>query len=163
MKEMKSIKLKSIQRKWYLIDANKQILGRLSTEVAMHLMGKNKSSYVPYLDCGDYVVIINAKNVKLSGKKEIQKKYYHHSGYPGGLYTKTASEIRAKKPEFLIRHAVRGMLPKTTLGKQMLKKLYIYSDNKHPYSEKITTTDNTPKSVNNSSHDKIMSTVVAKK
>ena len=100
-------------------------------------MGKNKSYYTPYLDTGDFVVVTNAQKVALSGKKEKQKKYYHHSQFPGGLKTKTAQQVRENKPEEVIRHSVRGMLPKTKLGKLMLKKLYVFKDDKHPYSDKF--------------------------
>ena len=134
---MKSIKAQDIKRSWHLIDAKDQILGRISSQMAMQLMGKNKNYYVPYLDTGDYVVVINAKKVLLSGKKEDQKKYWRHSGYPGGLRVKKASQVRAHKPEDLIRHAVRGMLPKNTLGTKMLKKLYVYPEENHPHQEKF--------------------------
>lgn len=130
---MKNIRQKDIERKWHLIDASQKVLGRLSTEVSTILMGKHKNIYTPYLDTGDYIVIINAKNVTLSGKKESQKKYYRHSGYPGGLYTKKASDIRKQKPEELIKHAVERMLPKSRLGKIMIKKLYIYAGDEHPH------------------------------
>lgn len=134
---MKTVKPKDINREWHLIDAKSRILGRLSSEAAMHLMGKNKNIYSPNLDTGDCVVVINAQKIVLSGKKEKQKKYYHHSGYPGGLYMKTAQQIRSQKPEELIRNAIIGMLPKTKLGKIMLKKLYIFPDSNHPYTDKF--------------------------
>jgi len=134
---MKNIKPSDIKREWHFVNAKNQILGRMSSNIAKILMGKNKSYYVPYLDTGDYVVVINAKDVTLSGKKESQKKYYHHSQYPGGLYVKTASQVRKQKPEDLIRHAVRGMLPRTKLGKLMLKKLFIYPESDHPYHNKF--------------------------
>lgn len=134
---MKNIRQKNIERKWHLIDANQKILGRLSTEVSTILMGKHKNIYTPYLDTGDYVVVINAKNVALSGKKESQKKYYRHSGYPGGLYIRKASDVRQQKPEELIRHSVEHMLPKTKLGRIMVKKLYIYPGDEHPHKEKF--------------------------
>lgn len=134
---MKTIKPKDINREWHLIDAKSKILGRLSSEVAMHLMGKNKNIYSPNLDTGDCVVVINAREIALSGKKEKQKKYYRHSGYPGGLYMKTAEQIRSQKPEELIRNAIIGMLPKTKMGKIMLKKLYIFPDSNHPYKDKF--------------------------
>lgn len=134
---MKNIKPKDIEKAWHLFDAKNKILGRLSSEVAMILMGKNKSYYTPHLDTGDYVVVINAQKVAFSGRKEKQKKYYRHSQYPGGLKVKTAQQVRETKPEDLIRHAVRGMLPKTKLGKLMLKKLYVYKDEKHPYTGKL--------------------------
>lgn len=134
---MKNIKPKDITRNWHLIDAKDKILGRLATEIVTILRGKNKSYYTPYLDTGDYVVVINAKNIVLSGKKENQKKYYKHSGYPGGLKEKTAAQIRSIRPEILIRHAVVGMLPKTSLGKTIIKKLYIFEGADYPYSEKF--------------------------
>ncbi|HLA03682.1 MAG TPA: 50S ribosomal protein L13 [Patescibacteria group bacterium] len=134
---MKNVKTTDIERSWYLIDAEKKILGRLSVKVAQILMGKNKSYYTPYLDTGDFVVVTNAQKVALSGKKEKQKKYYHHSQFPGGLKVKTAQQVREQKPEEVIRHSVRGMLPKTKLGKLMLKKLYVFKDDKHPYSDKF--------------------------
>jgi len=134
---MKNVKTTDIKRSWHLIDAEKKILGRLSVNVAQILMGKNKSYYTPYLDTGDYVVVTNAQQVALSGKKEKQKKYYHHSQFPGGLKTKTAEQVRENKPEEVIRHSVRGMLPKTKLGKLMLKKLYVFKDDKHPYTDKF--------------------------
>lgn len=138
---MKSIKSKDIERKWHLIDANDQALGRLSTQVATVLMGKNKSYYVPYLDTGDFVVVINAAKVRLSGKKEIQKKYYRHSGYPGGLSERSAAQVRSAKPELLVRTAVKGMLPKTTLGKLMLKKLFVYPNSNHEHKDKFQNPD----------------------
>lgn len=134
---MKSIKSKDIRREWHLLDAQDQILGRLTTKVVTLLIGKNKPYYTPHLDCGDYVVIINASKVRLSGKKEMQKQYFRHSGYPGGFKIRTAAEIRAQKPEELIRHAVGGMLPKTKLGKIMAKKLFVFAQSEHPYHDKI--------------------------
>ena len=120
-----------------MVDAKDKVLGRLSTDIAKKLMGKNKSYYTSYLDTGDNVVVVNAASVTLSGKKENQKVYFHHSGYPGGLYKRTAAQVRAKKPEDLLRHAVVGMLPKTKLGKEMVRKLHIYATGEHPYKDKI--------------------------
>lgn len=122
---------------WHLIDAKNKILGRISTEIAGILAGKQKVYYMKNIDTGDFVVVINAKDVLLSGKKEMQKTYYRHSGYPGGLKSQTASLIRVKNPETLIRHAVAGMLPKSRLGKAMARKLFVYSDTKHPHQEKF--------------------------
>lgn len=124
-------------KQWHLIDAKNKILGRLSSEVANILTGKNKVSYQTNIDHGDYVVIINAKDVALSGKKETQKNYYHHSGYPGGLKSQTASQIRSKRPETLIRHAIVGMLPKNKIGKAMVKKLFVFATEEHPYANKL--------------------------
>lgn len=134
---MKNVKQSDIKREWHLIDAKKQILGRMSSNAAHLLMGKNKANYTPNLDCGDFVVVINAKEVALSGKKETQKIYYHHSGYPGGMKTKTPELLRQSKPEQIVRHAVSGMLPKSKLGKMMLKKLYIYPTDQNPHGSKF--------------------------
>lgn len=134
---MKTTREKEIQRQWHLIDAQGKILGRLASLIAHLLMGKNKPYYTPYLDCGDYVVVINASKILLSGKKESDKKYFRHSGYPGGFRVKTAAQIRAQKPEELIRHAVGGMLPKTKLGKIMTKKLFVFPASEHPYKDKF--------------------------
>lgn len=140
---MKTTREKEIQRQWHLIDAQDKILGRLASHIAHLLMGKNKPYYIPYLDCGDYVVVVNTAKILLSGKKETAKKYFRHSGYPGGFRVKTAAQIRAQKPEELIRHAVVGMLPKTKMGKQMIKKLYIYPGAEHPYGDKKLITEST--------------------
>lgn len=134
---MKNIKPSDVVRSWHLIDANGKILGRLATDVSAILRGKNKNYFTPHIDTGDYVVVINAKDVVLSGKKEKQKVYYKHSGYPGGLKEKTAEQIRAKNPQVLIRHAVVGMMPRTKLAKIMIKKLYIFDTAQNPYSEKF--------------------------
>ncbi len=124
-------------KNWHLLDAKDKILGRLATEIAKVLMGKDKPEYTPYLDKGDFVVVVNAAKVKLSGKKENQKTYFHHSGYPGGLRSKTAADVRAQKPEDLVRHAVVGMMPKNKLGKLMTKKLYVFPNIDHPYRDKF--------------------------
>ncbi|HSX19112.1 MAG TPA: 50S ribosomal protein L13 [Candidatus Saccharimonadales bacterium] len=139
---MKTTKPKDIKKDWHLIDAKNQILGRISTKVAHLLMGKNKPYYTPLLDCGDYVVVINAKNVALSGKKETQKLYYRYSGYPGGLRSRTTQRVRETKPEEIIRHAVVGMLPKNKMGKLMVKKLYIYPDSQNPHLAKFISKSN---------------------
>ena len=134
---MKNIKASDINRKWHLIDAKNKVLGRLTSEIAKILMGKNKSYFTPNLDTGDCVVVINAKEVFLSGKKEKQKQYFRHSGFPGGISVQTASDIRKKKPEDLIKHAVVGMLPKTKLGKLMVKKLFVFPEAEHSYKDKF--------------------------
>ncbi len=128
---------KKITRKWHLIDAKDKILGRLATEVAMILMGKTKAQFVPYLDTGDMVVVTNASLVKLSGKKMMNKTYTRHSGYPGGLTVETFDKVIVKKPEFVIEHAVAGMLPGNKLGKQMIKKLKVFKGSEHPYEKLI--------------------------
>jgi len=117
---------KDIKREKHTIDASNQILGRLSTEVAKLLMGKHKPQFVPYLDTGDFVVVTNAFKIMVSGKKTTDKKYYRHSGYPGGLKTETFDKLIVRKPEFIIEHAVKGMLPKGKLGRAMFKKLTVY-------------------------------------
>lgn len=130
-------KAKQIQRKWHLIDAQGKILGRLSTQIAQLLMGKNNINYVPYLDCGDWVVVINAKEIKVTGKKASQKKYYRYSGYPGGLKALTFKQVMARDPRRVIAQAVAGMLPKNKLKQQMLKRLRIFINNVHPYEKKF--------------------------
>ena len=116
----------TIERKWYVVDAAGYTLGRLASEVAKVLRGKNKPIYTPHMDCGDYVIIVNADKVKVTGKKLDQKIYYHHSEYVGGMKETTLREMMAKKPEKVIKLAVKGMLPKGPLGKSMLKKLHVY-------------------------------------
>ena len=118
---------KDIKREHHVIDASGKILGRLATEVATLLMGKNKPMFVPYLDTGDYVVVINASKVKMSGKKMQSKTYTRHSGYPGGLKVETFDKLIVRRPEKIIEHAVIGMLPGTKLGKAMFKKLTVYA------------------------------------
>ncbi|MDD2822741.1 MAG: 50S ribosomal protein L13 [Candidatus Daviesbacteria bacterium] len=133
-----ALKASDIKRDWHLIDAKGKILGRLATEIATILMGKNKPNYVPYLDSGDYVVVTNAKLVKVTGQKETQKVYTRHSGYPGGLRQETLAKLRARKPEEIIKHAVKGMIPKTKLGADMIAKLHIYASVTHPYAKNFT-------------------------
>ncbi|OGY24200.1 MAG: 50S ribosomal protein L13 [Candidatus Woykebacteria bacterium RBG_13_40_15] len=121
------------ERNWFLFDAEDEILGRLAAKIAPILMGKNKVSWLPYLDKGDFVVVVNASKVAISGNKEEDKKYYRYSGYPGGLKTENLKVKRATKPQDIIYHAVAGMLPKTKLGRQMIKKLFVYPCDKHPH------------------------------
>jgi len=122
-----------IVRKWYLIDADGKILGRMATRIARILSGKDKPIYTPHLDTGDFVVVINARKVRVTGKKYAQKIYYHHSGYPGGLKRRTFEELMERKSEEIILRAVKGMLPKNRLGRKMLKKLKVYPDADHPH------------------------------
>jgi len=122
-----------VQKSWHLIDAKGKVLGRLASDVANILRGKNKPIFTPRLDTGDFVVVINAREVRLTGKKWDQKRYYWHSGSPGGIKSYTAEELREKKPEELIRLAVRGMLPKNRLGRKVLKKLKVYASEEHPH------------------------------
>lgn len=122
-----------IQTRWFVIDAEGQILGRLSSTIARILTGKNKPAYTPFLDTGDHVIVINAEKVVLTGGKEEGKVYRRHSGYPGGLKGRAAKFVRAEKPESMIEEAVWGMLPKTKLGRKMLKKLKVYRGSEHPH------------------------------
>ncbi|MBL6468438.1 MAG: 50S ribosomal protein L13 [Mogibacterium sp.] len=123
-----------VERKWYVIDAEDKTLGKIAAEVASILRGKKKPIYTPHVDTGDYVIVINAEKVRVTGKKEEQKIYKSHSGYPGGLKETTLRELRAKKPEEIIRHAVKGMMPKGKLGRQMFKKLKVYAGPEHPHT-----------------------------
>ena len=124
----------TIERKWYIVDAEGQTLGRLASEVAKVLRGKNKAIFTPHIDTGDYVIIINADKVTVSGKKLDQKKYYHHSDYVGGMKETTLREKLAKKPEDVVELAVKGMLPKGPLGRQMYKKLFVYAGPEHKHA-----------------------------
>lgn len=126
-----------ISRNWYLVDADGKVVGRLAVEIAKRLKGKHKPVYTPHVDTGDFVIVVNAKKVALSGRKMEKKMYYRHSGYPGGLTQTAAKKMLGEKPEELLRHAVKGMLPKNTLGRQMLKKLKIYSGGTHPHSAQV--------------------------
>jgi len=120
-----------IERKWYVVDADGATLGRLSSEIAKVLRGKNKPEFTPHIDTGDYVIVVNAEKVKTTGKKLDQKIYYHHSEYVGGMKETTLREMLAKKPEKVIELAVKGMLPKGPLGRQMIKKLHVYAGPEH--------------------------------
>ena len=129
----KSFKISEVDQKWHLIDAENKTLGRLSSRVSSILMGKNKSQYTPNNDLGDFVVIINAEKIKLTGNKESQKKYYKHSGYPGGLKTTALKELRKENPEQIIFKAIKGMLPKNKLADKMISKLKVYKGSAHPH------------------------------
>lgn len=128
-----SVKAKEIKREWHVLDAADQVLGEIATEAAKILMGKNKAMFTRHLDTGDYVVVINASKIKVTGKKLEQKMYYRHSGYPGGFRSVALSEVLSKKPEMVIEHAVKGMLPQNKLGDAMLKKLKVYAGAEHPH------------------------------
>lgn len=132
-----SVSAKSIQRNWHHIDAKNQTLGRLAVGIANILMGKGKVNYVPYLDMGDFVVVTNASEIKVTGKKAQDKKYYSHSGFPGGLRTQTFSGLIVTKPEEIIKHAVRGMLPNNKLKSKMIKKLFVFPTSVHPYAKQL--------------------------
>lgn len=129
----KFIKSEDADKKWYLVDAKDQILGRLASQVAMIIRGKNKPTFTPNMDTGDFVVVINADKVKVTGKREELKEYKHHSGYPGGQKTRSLKTLREKNPEFLIENAVKGMLPKNRLGNKLIKKLKVYATEEHPH------------------------------
>jgi large subunit ribosomal protein L13 len=122
-----------ITRKWYVVDAEKKTLGRLASRVAILLRGKHKPTFTPNVDTGDHVIIINAEKVRLTGGKFKTKTYTHHTGYPGGLKTLTAAELHAKRPTELLARAIKGMLPKNSLGRQMAKKLKVYAGTSHPH------------------------------
>ncbi|KSV59645.1 50S ribosomal protein L13 [Acetivibrio ethanolgignens] len=124
----------TIERKWYVVDATGHTLGRLSSEIASVLRGKNKPTYTPHIDTGDYVIVINADKIKVTGKKMEQKVYYHHSDYVGGMKETTLKEMLAKKPENVITLAVKGMLPKGPLGRAMIKKLHVYAGSEHEHA-----------------------------
>lgn len=129
----KSAKPHEVVRAWHIVDAEGEILGRVATKVAEILRGKHKPSYTPHVDCGDYVIIVNAEKIRLTGNKMDAKIYDHYSGYPGGRKTATAREVNAKKPGVLLEYAVRGMLPKNRLGRQMFRKLFVYAGDSHPH------------------------------
>lgn len=133
----KPTKTKDIVRSWHLVDVNDVILGRNATKIAELLMGKGKPYFSKNMDCGDYVVVINAKTVRVTGAKELKKVYTHYSGYSSGLKSARLEEVRAKKPTEIIRHAVSGMLPKNKLRAQMLKRLYVSAGNTHLFEDKF--------------------------
>ena len=135
--QTESTKLSAIKREWHLIDVKGKILGRVSSEIAQLLMGKSKPYFVKNLDCGDYVVVINAKEVKTTGKKEDLKTYYRHSGYPGGFKAEKLKDLRQRNPEEIIKHAVSGMIPQNKLRASMLKKLYVFAGEEHTYKDKF--------------------------
>ena len=126
-------KKETVERKWYVIDAEGKPLGRVASKAAHILRGKHKATYTPNIDCGDFIIIINAEKAILTGNKLDTKKYYNHSGYPGGLRERTAREMQEKYPIEMVERAVKGMLPKNRLGRQMYKKLFVYTGSEHPH------------------------------
>lgn len=130
----RSIKPADVQRDWYVVDADGEVLGRLATRIADTLRGKGKTSYTPHVDCGDFVVVVNCERVRVTGNKLEQKLYRHHSGYHGGLRERTLAEQLDRNPQEVIRHAVKGMLPKNSLGAAQLRKLKIYVGGEHPHA-----------------------------
>jgi large subunit ribosomal protein L13 len=129
-----SAKPQDVERGWFVVDATDQILGRLASEVARRLRGKHKPIFTPHIDTGDFIIVINADKVKLSGRKWEQKTYYHHSGYPGGIKSVVAKKLVEKSPEELVKKAVWGMLPKNRLGRKLIKKLKVYAGSEHPHT-----------------------------
>jgi large subunit ribosomal protein L13 len=128
-----SLKKEDRERNWYVVDATDQVLGRLSTAIATKLRGKDKPEYTPHIDSGDFVVVVNAEKIRVTGKKMQDKKYYRHTGYPGGLKEASLEKLLQTKPEIAVYEAVKGMLPKNRLGRAQLKKLKIYSGPNHPH------------------------------
>lgn len=129
-----SAKASDVHRDWYLIDATDKVLGRLSTEIARRLRGKHKTTYTPHVDTGDYVVVVNAEKIRVTGNKAEDKKYYRHSGYPGGLYETNFRKMQERFPNRALELAVKGMLPKGPLGYAMIKKLKVYGGSEHPHT-----------------------------
>ena len=129
-----SAKKGSVERKWYVVDATDKILGRMATEIAHRLRGKHKPEYTPHADVGDFIVVINADKIKVTGNKAKQKVYYRHTGYPGGIKSRTFSEVIETKPEDAVKTAVKGMLPKNPLGRSMFKKLKVVAGSEHEYA-----------------------------
>ena len=129
-----SAKPETVKRDWFVIDAEDKVLGRLATEIARRLRGKHKAEYTPHVDTGDYIVIINAEKVVVTGNKTKNKLYHHHTGYPGGLKTVNFEKLQATKPEMIIEKAVKGMLPKNPLGRDMFRKLKVYTGSEHNHA-----------------------------
>jgi len=128
------IKTEDADRKWFVVDAQDQVLGRLSAQVARVIRGKHKPIFTPNMDTGDFVIVINAEKIKMTGKRELQKTYFSHSGYPGGVRIRSFAEMIEKHPERVIHKAVKGMLPKNRLGRQLIKKLKVYAGDVHPHA-----------------------------
>jgi large subunit ribosomal protein L13 len=126
-------KNEEVERSWFVVDAENKTLGRLASKIAQYIRGKHKPTFTPHVDMGDYVIVVNAEKINLTGNKLDQKKYYKHSNYPGGIKEVTYRELLAKNPEFIIEKAVKGMLPSNKLGRKMIKKLKVYSGENHPH------------------------------
>ena len=129
-----SARKEDVTREWYVVDATNQVVGRLCSQIAHILRGKHKPSYTPHVDCGDYVIVVNADKIRFTGAKWDQKEYLRYSGYPGGQKRTIASEMMERKPYFVVENAVRGMLPKNKLGRAMFKKLFVYAGDEHPHT-----------------------------
>ena len=132
-----SAKKNEIERAWYIVDAENKVLGRLATQIATILRGKHKPLFTPHVDTGDFVVVINAEKIHLTGNKLDKKMYHRHSGYPGGIKSVSAGELLEKNPETIIKHAVKGMLPKNKLGREQFKKLKVYPGKEHPHTSQM--------------------------
>ena len=139
---------REIKREWHIVSAKGKVLGRFATEVAKLLMGKQKRTYSPHLDSGDYVVVTDSAEVKLTGRKEEQKEYRRYTGYPGGLRIKSIKQLREQKPERIVEHAVRGMLPKNRLQADRMTRLKVFAGSEHPYAEKVANVPEVPKGNN---------------
>ena len=137
MKQTKSTKISEVKRDWHLVDLKGKILGRIASDIALLLMGKNKPNFVRNLDMGDFVVVINAKDFKVTGNKEKLKKYYRHSGFPGGFKAETLENLRQRKPQDVIIHAVSGMLPQNRLKDKMLSRLHVFEEEIHTFKDKF--------------------------
>ena len=122
-----------VERKWYIVDAENQVVGRLATQIAHVLRGKHRTNFTPHVDVGDFVIVINADKARFTGAKETAKQYFSYSGYPGGQRLESPKDIRARKPEFILEHAIKGMLPKGALGRDMFRKLKVYAGSEHPH------------------------------
>jgi len=132
-----SAKSADVKRGWYVVDAENQVVGRLASQVAAVLRGKHKPEFTPHVDTGDFVIVVNAARARFTGNKENDKTYFRHTGYPGGVKETTPAKVREKKPEFIIQNAVKGMLPKGPLGRQMLRKLKVYAGPDHPHAAQV--------------------------
>lgn len=130
----KSQKKETVEHKWYIVDADGETVGRICSRIAAVLRGKHKPSYTPHVDCGDYVIVVNADKIRFTGQKGNQKQYLRHTGYPGGQRSKSARQLLAERPERVVENAVRGMLPKNRLGRAMYKKLFVYAGTEHPHA-----------------------------
>ena len=129
-----SAKPHEVKRDWFVVDATDKVLGRLAAEIARRLRGKHKPEYTPHVDTGDYIVVVNADKLRVTGNKALDKKYYRHSGYPGGIYERTFTELQNEFPERVLEKAVKGMLPKGPLGRDMYRKLKVYAGSEHPHA-----------------------------
>jgi len=141
MKGTVATKISDVKREWHLVDVEGKTLGRIASAIAQMLMGKSKPYFVRNLDCGDYIIVVNAEKIKVTGKKEENKTYYRHSMYPGGLKAETLKELRIRRPEEIIRHAVKGMLPQNRLRDKMLTRLHVYKGAEHEYADKLKKKD----------------------